>query len=400
MAAMDSSLSLADSQTATQWIFTGTSDDPDARSAGAIAAAQALAGDDAKLLVVFAAASYNQSALLAGVASVVPDVPVIGCSTAGEIVASGPGSGGVVVMALGGSGFSVATAAASGEPNGLRQASATVAESFSRLDPRPYKVLLLLSDGLGGDQQEVVRGAFGVLGAEVPLIGGCAGDDMKMQHTWQFHGTEVLEHAIVGAAIGSEGPIGIGVQHGWRAVGEPMVVTSSSGNSVLTLDDQPALDAYLQRLDAPAEVGDDAAALTLFAATHPLGLSRRGGDEVRFVAGGDLSAGSLNCIAAVPQGSMVRIMQGDYDSVLGATNVACEQAVSALDGRTPLGLLAFDCIARKGVLGDAGVAAEVGRITDYAPGAPVAGFYTYGEIARTHGVSGFHNQTLVVVAFS
>jgi hypothetical protein len=397
---MEASLALAQKETATQWILTGASDDPDARHAGVMAAKQALGGDDPKLLVVFAASSYDQTALLAGIASVVPDVPVIGCTTAGEIVASGPASGGVVVMALGGGGFSVATAAASSDAVGLRQASATVAEAFSRLDPRPYKVLLLLSDGLGGDQQEVVRGAFGVLGAEVPLVGGCAGDDMKMRHTLQFHGSEVLEHAVVGAAIGSEGPIGIGVQHGWRAVGEPMVVTSSSGNSVLTLDDQPALDAYLQRLDAPLSLGDDAAALTLFAATHPLGLSRRGGDEVRFVAGGDVSTRSLNCIAALPQGSMVRIMQGDYDSVLGATDVACEQAVSALEGRTPLGLLAFDCIARKGVLGDAGVTDEVDRIRQYAPGAPVAGFYTYGEIARTHGVSGFHNQTLVVVAFS
>ncbi len=31
-------------------------------------------------------------------------------------------------------------------------------------------------------------------------------------------------------------------------------------------------------------------------------------------------------------------------------------------------------------------------------GAPVAGFYTYGEIARTRGISAFHNQTLVVSA--
>lgn len=28
----------------------------------------------------------------------------------------------------------------------------------------------------------------------------------------------------------------------------------------------------------------------------------------------------------------------------------------------------------------------------------VAGFHTYGEIARTQGVSGFHDQTLVVLA--
>ena len=66
---------------------------------------------------------------------------------------------------------------------------------------------------------------------------------------------------------------------------------------------------------------------------------------------------------------------------------------------SPLGLLAFDCIARKGVLGDDGTVAEVGRIADHASGTPVTGFYTYGEIARTRGVSGFHNQTLVVVAF-
>ena len=92
-------------------------------------------------------------------------------------------------------------------------------------------------------------------------------------------------------------------------------------------------------------------------------------------------------------------MEGDRDSVLEATNVACEHALSELEGRPPLGLLAFDCIARKGVLGD-GVVAEVDRIADFAAGAPVAGFYTYGEIARTRGVNGFHNQTLVVVAFA
>jgi hypothetical protein len=33
-----------------------------------------------------------------------------------------------------------------------------------------------------------------------------------------------------------------------------------------------------------------------------------------------------------------------------------------------------------------------------APGAPLAGFYTYGEIARVRGARGFHNQTLVVLS--
>jgi hypothetical protein len=63
-------------------------------------------------------------------------------------------------------------------------------------------------------------------------------------------------------------------------------------------------------------------------------------------------------------------------------------------------MLAFDCIARRGVLGDRGIRREVDRLAAVAGGAPVAGFYTYGEIARTRGVRGFHNQTLVVLSVS
>jgi hypothetical protein len=91
-------------------------------------------------------------------------------------------------------------------------------------------------------------------------------------------------------------------------------------------------------------------------------------------------------------------MDGDDASVLAATDAACRDSLAALDGRPPLGLVAFDCIARRGVLGERGIRAEVDRIASFAGGAPVAGFYTYGEIARTHGISGFHNQTLVVLA--
>jgi hypothetical protein len=205
---------------------------------------------------------------------------------------------------------------------------------------------------------------------------------------------------VVGAAIGSDAPLGIGVRHGWRRVGEPMVVTRSADHRVFLLDDQPALDVYLDRLDAPAEARTDAAAFTRFALTHPLGLARRRGEEhVRLVGDADFDDRSLGCIAQVPQGGLAWFMEGDDASVLAATDGACADALESLGGREPLGMIAFDCIARRGVLGD-GIAAEVARVAANAPGAPVAGFYSYGEIARTHGVAGFHNQTLVVLALS
>jgi hypothetical protein len=128
-------------------------------------------------------------------------------------------------------------------------------------------------------------------------------------------------------------------------------------------------------------------------------MSRRSGEEqVRFIGGADFSDGSLATIAEVPPGALVWLMEGDEQSVLDATDAACDVAANGLDGRPPLAMLAFDCVARKGVLGDGGLGAEIERIAARAGGAPVAGFYTYGEIARTSGVSGFHNQTLVVLA--
>jgi hypothetical protein len=354
-------------------------------------------GDDAKLIVVFASASHDLEGLLGGIRRHTGTAPLIGCSTAGEIASDGPGDAGVVVAAFGGSGFVARTAVARGVSARLRDSGAEVAAAAGEAPNHPHHALLLLTDGLAGDMTEVVRGAYSILGATTPLVGGCAGDDLSMQRTHQLWEGEVLEDAIVAAWLASDAPLGIGVQHGWRRVGEPMLVTGSEGTKVLTLDERPALDVYLERLNPPAEAHRSPADFTTFALTHPLGLSRRSGEEVRFLAGADMVERSLNCIAAVPPGSLVWMMEGDIDSVLVATDAACQEAVEALGTHTPLGMLAFDCIARRAVLGDAGIKREIDCIATKA-GVPIAGFYTYGEIARTHGVNGFHNQTLVVLA--
>ena len=384
-----------------RWMSVGQSGLRDSHAAGREAAEAAVDGRSAALVVVFCSDAHDLARLLEGINDATGHAPLVGCSTAGEIASDGPADLSVVVTALGGDGFSVATAAAPLDPERLADGGATAAACLAQVEERQHRVLLLLTDGLAGDQQEIVRGAYGVAGAGVPLVGGCAGDDLKMKVTAQLHGCEVLERAVVAAAVASDAPFGIGIRHGWRRVGDPMVVTRSSDNRVYSLDGEPALDVYLARLDAPAEAAVDATAFTRFAMTHPLGLVRRSQEEhVRFIADADFEDRSLGCIAEVPQGGMAWIMQGDDASVLEATDQACADALAALEGNAPLGVLAFDCIARRGILGDEGIRGEIARITEHADGAPVAGFYTYGEIARTSGVAGFHNQTLVVLAVS
>jgi len=386
---------------ARRWLSVGMSTEDDSRSAGRAAAGQAIAGRAAALLIVFCTPHHDPAAVLAGILEVGAGTPLIGCCTAAVITAEGPAKHGVVVTALGGPGFSVATAGATGAATRQRAAGAQVAASAIRVQERPHQVLLLLTDGRSQDQEEILSGAYDVVGASMPLVGGAACPDLTTPDTFQFLDDQVLVDAVVGATIASDSALGIGLQHGWHKVGTPMIVTSSANGQVRTLDDQPALEAFLRRLDAPAEAYSDPVAFDQFTRTRPIGVRRRSGEEVRNVSSVEhFREGWLRSSGEIPEGGLISAMEADEESVLAAAVTACRSAVEALDGAAPLGLIAFDCVSRSDLLGEAGVKLEVERLVTEADGTPLAGLYTWGEIARTKGINGFHNHTLVILAVS
>src|SRR5918999_632420 len=57
-------------------------------------------------------------------------------------------------------------------------------------------------------------------------------------------------------------------------------------------------------------------------------------------------------------------MEGDADSVLEATDAACADALASLAAQPPLGVIAFDCIARRGVLGEHRIEDEIERAAE------------------------------------
>jgi hypothetical protein len=373
-----------------RWAVVGRSAHPDAATAGAEAARSALAdSDDARLLLVFASSDYDLSLLTAAIGDAAAGIPVVGCSSAGEISAAGVDSGSVLVVAFGGDGFSFSATAVSASVD-PRDAGARAAACIGDVADREHRVLLLLSDGPTSRQPDIVRGAYSVAGAGVPLVGGLGGRRSRPARPSLIYGGTLLEDAVIGIAIGSDAPLGVGVRHGWRPVGDPMLVTRSAPGRVVELDGRPAAAVYRERLGRrpPVEV-------TL---AHPLGMQRRVGEaHVRWVADDDAADGSLD--SCVPAGSMVWLMESDVDGVKDATDAACREALDGLDGEPALALLAFDCNARLLFLGD-GVDDEVARLARHADGAALAGLYTFGEIARTRGSAGFHQQTLVVLAIA
>jgi hypothetical protein len=379
----------------------GQSTDPDSRAAAVTATRAAMVGPDAKLLLVFAAVSHDPTAVQEGVREVAGSVPIIGCTTHGEIGPGGPQDGSVSVTAIGGAGFSVSTAVAQQVSGRQREAGIQVAECASEVDDRPYRVLLLLTDGLIRDQESILRGCYAVLGASVPLFGGAAADGWRMTGTYVMSDGKVLTDAVVAAMIASDAPLAVTMRHGWRQVGEAMLITGTANGRVQTLDDQPAMDVYLDRLNAPPAAYTDVKAFVDFALPRPLGVQRRSGVEARNLSTEvDLDGRSIGGGSAMDAGGLVWIMEGDEESILDAVDAACLEARASLGDREPIGMLTFSCAALRAVLGDEGIRKEGARLERATAGRPFAGFYTYGEIARVRGIDGFHNQTLVILALA
>ncbi len=388
---------------ARRWFGTGRSSDADPQVAGASATRDALGGRRASLVVVFCPADIDFTAMLDGVRAEAGTVPLIGCTGIAHLAATGQAEPAVVVSALGGEGFDVRTSVATNVSTGQRAAGEKVAGAVEHLTGE-HKLLLLLADGLAGEQHELVRGAFSVVGATVPLAGGCAADDYRYEQTYQFFadadGVQILSDAVVAAAIGSDAPIGVGVAHGWHKVGDATVVTKSEGGRVFTLDGEPALDVFAQRVGATRSMAEDVQAFRTFALKRPLGLSRRSGEDIRVIHGGNVEDGSITCLADVPQGGLLWLMETDQSGLLSSVDDAFAEALAPLQDASPLGFLAFDCGVRYLFLGADGVREEVDRYVAKAAGAPFGGFYTMGEIARTRGAQGMHHLTVVVVAFA
>lgn len=382
-------------QTPHRWFGAGHSTAPDLAKAGAEAAASAVGGRTPTLVIVFCSTRIDLPAMLLAVRGEVgADATVVGCTGFGEVANDGPSVGGVAVAALGGDGFTVRTQVSYIREAGHRAAGAAAAGAMSGVTD-PHTALIMLCDGLSGDPHEVVRGAYSVLGAAVPLVGGFAGD---LTQTLQFYNETIHEGAVIGIALGSDAPIGIGMAHGWHRLDPPMIITKSSGTRIFELDDEPALDVMLRRNGFP---GGRAADIFRYPETlQLLGLSRRSGEDIRALVSGDDETRSISGGADFPQGALCWLMGGDHNTLIQGAVESCQEALDGLNGRAPLGVLAFDCDGRRSKLGPEGTEEAVRAMSKALGSTPFAGFYTGGEIARVRGALGTHHLTLVTLALA
>lgn len=389
------------------WVGVASSRQPDSFRAGQEVAGKALEQTGQQLpdlVLLFASTRFDQEALLRGVLSVTRAAPLVGCSTAGEILSEGPARRSVVLMAIRSNTLQVAPGLGtnlSANPRQAGQEAATQAAQTKRISPHAF---LMFPDGLTGNVAEVIRGVQDVLGLSFPIAGGSAADDFGFSRTYQYFRGKLYTDAVAGVQLAGPIALGIGARHGWQPLGKPRRVTRALANIVQEMDGHSAVNLYETYFGKAAETLRTES-LADMSIVYPLGMPIPGEEEylLRNVLRVDPATGSLVYAGEISEGSEVRLMMGSKEKALQAARKAAELAMLAITPRKPSFALVFSSCSRARLFGRR-AGEEIDAIRNVlGRSVPIAGFYDYGEQAPLtatgfRGLSYFHNETLVVCA--
>jgi hypothetical protein len=374
-------------------------DTVEAGRAAATAAMAALGETPPGLVVVYSSLAYDLPALLGAIRGVTGDTPLIGASSAGQLLDGEfipPGSG-VMVTVLGSGAYQFSTASVSGlAKDGAgagRELARAVMAGIEESRP-PYEALLVLTDGIASCLEEFALGIHQVMGAAVPLVGGAAGTDTALERTSVLYGDQVIEGGAVGVLIGSDHPLKVVTEHGWQPCSLPLLVTRVDGRVVHEIGGMPAMDVYKADSREDDETFEaDRRNKRRPHATHAFGLIQPDGSYL--IRGVSVENGQLLTFAPLPPYSAVCVVAGDPDSLFDAAGSVITNALDKVPD--PAVVFVFSCVGRMDLYGER-AAEEAVRIAAAAGSVSTFGFYTYGEFARITGAGGYHNASLTAVA--
>ncbi|MGQ9755788.1 MAG: FIST signal transduction protein [Desulfotomaculales bacterium] len=358
----------------------------DGGEAGREAARQACAqvGKPA-LAFLFTTEEYDQAAVLSQVLEDTRGARLVGACGAGIVTPEGVLREGVGVLALAGE-VEAATALVSFAPEEPEATGRRLGEALLSASSAPEGTVIVFPDGLAGNIAGMLRGLYDVAGPDFKCVGGGTGDNLRFMATCQMTEAGVASNAVAAALIAGCS-FGLGVGHGWKPVGSPLIITRARDRVIYELDERPATAVYAQR------VGDlDVERFPEYGMRHPLGIADASG---RFIIRDPLLArpdGSIQLMTEVPSRAVAYLMQYEREELLGVTQEVAAAAKGQV--RKPRFALAFHCVSRSLLLGY-GVGERIIREA-LGESVPFLGLLTFGEVAPYDDAPLFHNKTLVV----
>ena len=229
-----------------------------------------------------------------------------------------------------------------------------------------------------------------------PVVGGLAADDFQMQSSYLYVNREVISDALVVLAAYGNLRFSIRVANSLQAIGRRGLIESAEGAEVHRIDGLSAMD-FIKRETGKPVLQADWGVLSLLVQDPEVAEEMRQRSIVPDLLDG---LGSLGLFGGIARGHSVQVCLARPEEMVAEVRGIAKAASAS--GRMPVAALVVSCSGRKAVLGSQ-IGHEVSALTeDFAPGLPLAGFPSLGEIAPLRAGNGytrnlFHNMTYVLL---
>lgn len=358
-------------------------------------AGTALQGFTSDLLLVFGSVDhFTHPEFAANLRQLAPQAILLGCSTAGEITPDGVEDGTCTLTAI--DFANVGLQAASTELHGMDDSFAAGERLGQQLAAPDLKAVLLFGPGVQINGSALVNGIASIIGTQVPVTGGLAGDGGAFKQTYTLGPAGVSSKAVVAVGLhGNSLRFGHGSFGGWEPFGPARKVTRCVGNILYELDGEPALDIYKRYLGEHAR---DLPASGLLFPFAMLGEDHNAMGLIRTILGVDDTQGSLILAGEINPDGYLRLMHASTDKLVNGAEAAAEAAAAMFQASDDSLAILVSCVGRKLVMGPR-VDEEVEAVGDvFSKQAVLTGFYSYGEISPfAPGAScKLHNQTMTI----
>lgn len=345
-----------------------------------------LAVDDYALVTLFVSSDAAFAPVVEAASRAFPQTEVVGCTTAGEISASGYTEGQIVAAAFPRSTFSASTLLID-DLNDLDPHRIIGEMIHARADLRrdaagkTHEFAFLTVDGMSLKEDELMSVLSPGLGP-VPLFGGSAGDGTRFKETFVSLNGAVYQNAAVLTFVKTTCPVEVfSIDHLKPSENRMVVTEADPGRRVVRkINAEPAAREYARVL------GKDPEQLDPFTfAAHPVVVRIDGTHHVRAIQR-VTEDDNLVFFSAIDEGLVLTLAEPEDMAM------HLERELGALGGsRRPDAILACDCILRRV---EAGQKQQTRRLSEILASNRVIGFGTYGEQVNAMHV----NQTMTGVA--
>ncbi|HEY9620505.1 MAG TPA: diguanylate cyclase [Crinalium sp.] len=325
--------------------------------------------------------------ILDDIKDVFQGVPIIGTTTAGEIVDANVEDNTVVVNFCFFDSTTVRTTFVD-YCGDLWQDGKTLARDLISVPPQ---ALILLGCGLKDGRTIDATALLSALYEEFPktvIAGAQAGDNGHGVISYVFTENGIIEHGAVAASLSGERlSVHNSYNLSWVPIGKKLTITKAVGSRVYSIDNRSPLELYNHYLGPEVVEG-----LPLAAADFPL-VIERDGIPMAVHARGVNDDGSFDYIHSFHSGEQVQF--GFCHA--GLLAIAAKQTFDALRAHPAQVAFIYSCVSRKWILGQ-DINIEIAPISKLAT---TAGFFAYGEyFTHPTGKCLFFSQTMTVLTLA